>query len=264
MLNEGTDIPELNLVIIAKSYGENASGFKAMIQNIGRGTRPGTESLRIIDYSGFSRHLVDESHFVFAVGSREKDESSNGYTGGRSTLELNDVPIFVEDILKINFDSRPFKDRYPDFNYTIFRSKEGSLALLAEVAKNSLDIGLSSAFGPKNVLLKVAELSGANDRILDQIGAMSWTPSDGKTSIRGNVASQNRIFSGLHLVVDDFIKRKEIENIDISRIYEKEELAKFLIAAGISKDLLSSVHSRGKYSRVIVAHRLLSLNLRAY
>ncbi len=216
MLNEGTDIPELNLVTIAKTYSKSAAGFKALIQNVGRGTRPGTEGLRLIDYSGFSKILIDTAHFVMPLNSGQSDDFDLS-NHPRPTIEINDQVVFVEEVLQIHFDSLSFHEQYPFFDPDGFVGREGGLKVLYEYSRILGVANFHDKFGARDTLLALAQhLPDDQGRslLIQSLESISWTASDAHSAFANIASSQERIFKGLILIFKAFKKQYKGLSID--------------------------------------------------
>ncbi len=201
ILNEGADIPELNLVVIAKSFGENAAGFKSLVQNFGRGTRPGTDGLRLIDYSGFSRVLIDNVHFVMPVAQGHRRPSGDKSTPG--VIQINDQVVFVEQVLEMNFDSLSFAEKYPEFDHQVFSGEDGALQTLFKYSRILGVPNFYDKFGARDTLMSIARHLKSDDertRLIEDLSRFAWAPSDANNAFREIQSAQERIYLGLRRI----------------------------------------------------------------
>ncbi len=232
MLNEGVDIPGLNLVVFLKNFGETQGGFRSFIQNLGRGSRVSANKtdLRVIDYSGFScvfaEELLNLTINTNLGGGEKRPPSSPVLLVDRETVLREN---FRESFFRIFSERIGFEQKFPEFNLGIFLDEEnGSLWTLAEIAQR-LGVGFTTENGAENTLKRLAEeLIVDGDKrslVIEKLTKLGLKKRDGSEANNGQGLAAQRIYQGLYTIAKEL---KDESGIEPKEIYKREVFQKFI------------------------------------
>jgi len=207
MLKEGVDIPEINLVVLLRQYGDDMAGFRGLIQHLGRGARQFAENgffksgLRVLDYALYTKWLKGGLTEI-SVEPRSSTHNKNPFNYITIDDKLYTPLQFIEEFLDLSF-----VEQFPYFDLETFQ--QGALRALHELAPSYAVEKFSTDFGPKELLLKIAALlpeCSEKTVLLKELAddaIWGWQPGDGSYAKQTDSASEpshQRIYRALHRI----------------------------------------------------------------
>jgi hypothetical protein len=213
LLNVGVDVPEINLEVLMSRYSGTRSGFRRLIQHLGRATRVawGKFFFRLIDPVGTTR-LLRSGLARISVEAPKEEVGFGGFYRDRKGVRVGRArytPVeFETEYFTLFPGEGTFFTQFPFYDPDEF-SQGGLRALNARLPEYGIR-SVREAWWPKNLAEQIAyglsvsfPPSEERDELIDELldaDSWEWVKWDGALAMGKDGASRQRLYELFYLL----------------------------------------------------------------